>query len=424
MQAPLLATVAVLFFVQALNAADKSFELTVEAGKIDRHQSPVCVLLPLPAGEVKSVVLTTADGKVIHAQITETGLAHRDEHDSTKECELHFILPNLKADDTLKLTASVALGKPGKATGFNWKDTKGEHLDLLFDDRPVLRYMYHPLDESTKERREATFKVFHHLYDPAGKRLVTNGGPTGIYPHHRGIFFGFNKINYGDGKKADTWHCTDDAAQTHEKMLSSEAGPVLGRHRVLIAWHGVGKEVFATEERELTVYNVPGGQLVEFTSELRSAKGTVKLDGDPQHAGFHFRADDEVAQHDAKVQKKEAEPETIFIRPDGVGKPGDTRNWDPKTKQGPVDLSWNAMSFVLGGQRYTVAYLDKPTNPKEARFSERAYGRIGSYFEYEVAEKKPLKVNYRLWLQEKEIAADGAKALDEDFVNPVKVSVK
>jgi hypothetical protein len=424
MKAPLFAFVAVALLLQTAHAAEKTFELTVEAGKLDRNQSPVCVLLPLPAGEVKSVTLKAADGKELPAQITEPGLSHRDEHDPAKECELHFILPKLKAGESLKLKATLTEGKPSKATGFNWKDIKGEHLDLFYEDRPVLRYMYHPLDESTKERREETYKVFHHLYDVTGKRLVTNGGPTGIYPHHRGLFFGFNKITYGDGKKADTWHCTEDAAQTHEKMVSAEAGSVLGRHCVLIAWHGVGKEVFANEERELTVYNVPDGILVEFASLLKTAKGTVKLDGDPQHAGFHFRAEDEVAQHDKKVEKKEAEPETIFIRPDGVGKPGDTRNWDPKTKQGPVDLPWNAMSFVLGGQRYTVAYLDKPTNPKEARFSERAYGRIGSYFEYEVTEKKPLKVDYRIWLQNKQMTVAEGAALDDDFVNPVKVTVK
>ena len=58
------------------------------------------------------------------------------------------------------------------------------------------------------------------------------------------------------------------------------------------------------------------------------------------------------------------------------------------------------MSFVLGGKRYTVAYLDDPGNPKEARFSEREYGRFGSYFEYTIEQDKPLTVNYRLWLQE------------------------
>jgi len=423
MKATLLAAVAALLLVPRAGAAEKTFEITVAAGKVDRHNSPTTVLLPLSTEQAKTVTLQSDDGKVLLAQITELGIMRRDA-DAAKECELHFILPNLKAGASLNLTAAVSDAKPEKPAGFHWKDTKGEHMDLLFDDRPVLSYMYHTLDESTKERREATFKVFHHLYDPAGKRLVTNGGPTGVYPHHRGIFYGFNKVSYGDGKKADTWHCTGDASQTHEKLVYSEAGSVLGRHRVLIAWHGVGKEVFATEERELTVYHVQGGQLVEFASVLKTSKATVKLDGDPQHAGFHFRSADEVAQHDAKVQKKEADPETIFIRPDGVGKPGDTRNWDPKTKEGPTNLPWNAMSFVLGGQRYSVAYLDKPTNPKEARFSERAYGRIGSYFEYELTEEKPLRVNYRLWLQEKEIAVDAAKALDEDFVQPVKISVK
>ena len=41
-----------------------------------------------------------------------------------------------------------------------------------------------------------------------------------------------------------------------------------------------------------------------------------------------------------------------------------------ETRQGPVNLPWNAMSFVPGGKRYAVACLDHPGNPKEARFSE------------------------------------------------------
>jgi hypothetical protein len=50
----------------------------------------------------------------------------------------------------------------------------------------------------------------------------------------------------------------------------------------------------------------------------------VTLDGDPQHAGFHFRADNEVA---AKTSKQ-----TVFTRPDGTDQPGKTRNWpDVKT---------------------------------------------------------------------------------------------
>ena len=92
----------------------------------------------------------------------------------------------------------------------------------------------------------------------------------------------------------------------------------------------------------------PGGTLVDWRSKLTSkVDEPVQLDGDPQHAGFHFRADQEVAAT--------TKAETYYLRPDGKGRPGETRNWDPKTKQGPVNLPWDAMSFVVGGKRYTAA---------------------------------------------------------------------
>jgi len=91
-------------------------------------------------------------------------------------------------------------------------------------------------------------------------------------------------------------------------------------------------------------------------------------------------------------------------------------------KTGPGGVATGALAEP--GWWGVTAYLDKPTNPKEARFSERAYGRIGSYFEYEVTEKKPLKVDYRIWLQNKQMTVAEGAALDDDFVNPVKVTVK
>jgi hypothetical protein len=86
-------------------------------------------------------------------------------------------------------------------------------------------------------------------------------------------------------------------------------------------------------------------------------------------------------------------------------------------------LPWDAMSFVLDGNRYSVAYLDHPANPKEARFSEREYGRFGSYFEYNIEKDKPLLVHYRLWLQEGLIQPERVAALSHDFVDPVSVTI-
>ena len=53
--------------------------------------------------------------------------------------------------------------------------------------------------------------------------------------------------------------------------------PPRGRHRLQIDWHGENKEVFAKEERELTVYHVPGGTMIDFAARLRTTGGLVKL---------------------------------------------------------------------------------------------------------------------------------------------------
>jgi hypothetical protein len=408
---------AALCLLRPAFAAPPTYELTVAAGAHDRKDVPVRVSLPrasLPAGPT-TVILTGPDGKTIPAQLTGPGLL------APKGTwrEIHFILPRLEAGETLRLQATLSTDPPARDDAFSWHDHPGDFTLLRFGMRPVLRYHYRAYDDSSKASRDRTYKVFHHLFSPRGDMLVTGGlsdDPDVHSPHHRGIFFGFNRISYGNGKTADLWHCTNGAHQAHDRFLASEAGPVLGRHRLAISWHGQDKQAFAEEERELTVYHVPGGQLVQFASLLSPNAGPVKLDGDPQHAGVHFRADNEVF---AKTSGQ-----TIFVRPDGTGKPGATRNWDPGTRRGPVNLPWDAMSFVLKSKRYTVAYLDHPRNPKEARTSEREYGRFGSYFEYTLTRDKPLTVRYRFWLQEGLMKPAEVAARSIDFVEPVGVTVK
>jgi hypothetical protein len=394
-----------------------SFSLTVHSGESDRVQTPVRVLLSLPASRAsyRGARLRDPAGRTITGQLAPPGLleerlaeAHRLPAGRALR-ELHFVLPRLESGKTLALRAEISDSAPG-GDAFRWHDTPGDHAELRYGPRPVVRYMYRALD---KRRRVETYKVFHHVFDPAGERIVTKG-PGGRYTHHRGLFYGFNKVTYGGGKKVDIWHCKGDAHQAHARFISTAEGPVLGRHRVEVEWRGVGSEVFAREERELSAYHVEGGVLLEFASRLRAALPPVKLDGDPQHAGFHFRADDEVASKTSK--------ETYYLRVDGRGKPRETRNWPGRRDH--VNLPWNAMSFVLGGKRYTALYLDRPENPKEARFSERDYGRFGSYFEHTLEGDEPLEIAYRVWLQEGEMTVEKAGAKSADFTEPVAVGVR
>jgi hypothetical protein len=394
--------------------ASSSFELTVEAEGRERNNIPVRVPMQrskIGSEPVASVTLARVAGQSIPAQWTAPSLT------SSTAGEVHFILPHLGVGESLQLKGTLST-EPANPAGLTWQDQAGHHVDLKLGSRKIVTYHYERFDESTPADRVRTYKVFHHVYSPNGDRIITGGlndDPKVHSPHHRGIFYGFNRITYGDGKKADTWHCIDGAFQQHERFLAFEQGPILGRHRVEISWHG--KDVaFATEERELTVYNVPGGHLIEFASRLRTTSGRVRIDGDPQHAGFQFRAHNDV---DAFTTNQ-----TIFIRPEGMGTPGGTRNWDPQTRRGPVNMPWNAMSFVLGTNRYSVAYLDHPDNPKEARFSEREYGRFGSYFEYTIEKDKSLTVSYRLWVRDGLMKPEEVATLSKDFLEPVKVTVR
>ncbi len=309
----------------------------------------------------------------------------------------------------LPLAALLCSIAATRADGFAWKDADGEHPILMFDGKPVLEYVRPTFDpKATPEKKtpiaNPTIKPFHHLYDETGTVRLTNG-PEGQYPHHRGLYFGFNNISFV-GQKADVWHCNNGESQRHVAVLNHTAGPNSGGHQLKITWHGKDGQVFATEERGLTVMAGKGGRLIQFTSRLTTTLDAVRLDGDPQHAGFHFRAN---------VDVEKTKDQTYFLRPDRKGEPGKEANWE-KGKGGPVNRPWTAMSFVVGDKRYTAVYLDHPDNPKEARQSERTYGRLGTYFEYDLTKAKPLEVKYRLWMQAGEVSADECATLSKAFV--------
>jgi hypothetical protein len=422
------------------SAEDEGITVTVTVDKVVSAAMPVCVPLSLPKKMASWTAVTAlADPKTsVQGQLTAPGILTDTIKPSAENLvrrDLHFIVNDSLLDaTTAKKAGTFTLNFkqteiPKDKLYFSWKTQVGRFNDLTRHDadgnRRALTYRYQAYDDSTPENRNNTYKVFHHLFDQAG-RQVTNGGHTDdpkvlakFYPHHRGIQMGFNKCSYGEGlkKKADVWHCQKDDHQSHEGFLNVEAGNILGRHRVAVDWHGAGKEVFVKEERELTVYKTPGGSLVEFASRLKPVSGTVKLDGDPQHAGFQFRAHNEVFEKNSK--------QTYYLRPDGKGALGETRNWgDKKSKIWPINLPWNAMSFVLGDKRYTVCYLDHPNNPRESRHSERDYGRFGCYFEREITPDRPLVLNYRLWLQDGEMTGEQVQAIYNAFAAPAKATAK
>ena len=75
------------------------------------------------------------------------------------------------------------------------------------------------------------------------------------------------------------------------------------------------------------------------------------------------------------------------------------------------------MCFTVHDRRYTVSYLDHPDNPKPARYSERDYGRFGSYFATDINTEEPLTVNYRLVIHQGEFEAEEVAKQSEAFLS-------
>jgi hypothetical protein len=393
-------TLPALALVFALAVPASAQKIAVTGGAADELNAVVAAPLPATAKAANSVTLP--DGLHAPAQPTKDGK------------QLVFVLPKLKAGESMQVTPTT-LNYVKAPPHFAFAEEKNGTTDLTFGGRKVLQY-FHPKRDA--QDHYYTFKPFHNVYDPVkGELMLTNSSAKtakdGLYPHHRGLFFGFNKITYGDKQQADVWHGTNNVFSQYEKTLSKEAGEVFAREKSEITWHGKDGKTFATEEREVTVYAVPGttGTLIDWGTTLTTKLDKVRLDGDPQHAGFHFRANQEVA--------KNGKENTYYLRPDGKGKVGETRNWDPKKADlKTVNLPWNAVSFVTGGKRYTVLRINHPDNPKETRGSERDYGRFGDYFEYDLTPKKPLKLKYRVWVQEGEMTVEQCNAMAAAFVHP------
>jgi len=275
-----------------------------------------------------------------------------------------------------------------EGAGFSWSDTEGKYLDLLYDGRKVTRYMY-DYDESSEQRTFETYKVLHHVFDETGEKLLTNG-PDGEnpyskgvkYPHHRGIFIGWSKLQF-EGKSYDTWHMSRGVRQVHQKFLAKKADAKKASSTALIHWKNGEGKVMIEEKRTTTVYRPGGGTilLLDFETELKAANGEVYLNGDPEHAGFQYRPHDDVAKGSADVKAK------YLFHEDGINLKNDK------------DLPWVGMSYGLNGKRYSVEYMSHPSNPKDAVYSAyRDYGRFGAFFKHTIPAGQTLVLRYRIWV--------------------------
>ncbi|MFP6658945.1 MAG: DUF6807 family protein, partial [Pirellulales bacterium] len=255
-----------------------------------------------------------------------------------------------------------------------FREEAGKHLDFLQNDKPIVRYMY-AFDDSTDQARHETYKVYHHVFDPAGEAFITKGS-GGKYTHHRGIFIGFARLGHG-GKTYDHWHMANVNIR-HKQFVEKEANDKSAAVTSLIHWNATDGKPIIEEQRTLRVhfFDKNAHLLTDFVSRLKAVNGEVVLKGDPEHAGMQYRPANEVAQNKSAKYTFHA---------DGI---------NPKKDR---DLPWVALTYKLGQQLYTVQHMRHPDDPSDSVYSAyRDYGRFGNYFVHTIADGDSLTVRYRL----------------------------
>lgn len=367
----------------------EQIHLRVSAPKMDSVDVPVHAVIELPerlAGvPIEEISVELIQLGNLFANVSVPGQIVIN---SAGKTELWWVMPWAKTNSASTWIATLNRETKANKRVFSWKDRKGDYLDLLFDGHKVTRYMY-AYDTSSPQRTFETYKPFLHVFDTERQNLLTNG-PDGIssyqnnkikFPHHRGIFVGWNRLTFEE-QQYDLWHMTG-VAQVHQKFLELVAGPVLARLNSLIKWTDKKGESIIVEQRETTVFRQKNLTvlLLEFRTELKAVRGDVFLNGDPEHAGFQYRAHNDVASGSTDVRA------TYLFHKDDI---------NPKRDK---NLPWVGMSYGLNGRRYSVQHMNHPDNPKPTIYSAyRDYGRFGAFFKQKINANETLTLRYRIWI--------------------------
>ena len=403
-------SIMILLVAATCTAADLQFKIKVNPAGVARRNSPTSIVLSpgreLPANwkatgkERISAFLTPTDGgEPIDAQVVTSK--------TSKGLEVYWI--EKKLDPGKESNYILSIGKAVVTTSslFSFKEDLS-HSDLLYGKKPVWRQMT-AYDPSSKESLHQTYKTFHHVWGFHGDGFITKGA-GGQYTHHRGLFIGFSKTRVGD-KQWDFWHCKGVSVR-HEKYdpAAEVMGPVLGRTLSQTGWYNPEGEVVVRDYRQVTAWRqVEAQTLLDFVITIEAVSDKVNLKGDPQHAGFQYRA---VESKPGKGNK------TTYVRStESTGGKNDV--WE--------GAEWITGIFQHGENNYAVTHMDHPKNPRPTVYSTRNYGRFGAYFEKDLKKGEKLELRYRIFIVDTKKHPDVSVARYEkkywDYIEPSRITV-
>lgn len=263
------AIVASLFaFVMSAYAAEKTFQVTVEAGDFDRRGTVVTFQLPNDlAGQVD---LLQNEGKRAPVQVGKNGLATFQIGEMRKGTQLVYEPIRIPIESSrARSNQHVQANREGDILKFTLAEVTG--LDPK--KRQLMAYQAEP-GIFPRDDIKAVFRrggYLHPIYTPSGKLVTDDFPPNHI--HHHGVWWAWTDTEF-DGRKPDFWNMGDGKGRVEFVSLDDTwSGEVHGgfraRHRFVDLM--ASKPVVALNEVwEVRAYAPPGDSATYWMFDLVS----------------------------------------------------------------------------------------------------------------------------------------------------------
>ena len=386
----------------------------VHAGRHPRRRCPMFVDLPLEEGErPQAVRLTAEDGRELPAQVCAPHpLSARP--GAPNSVRVTFVLPELAAEQSLRLTLAPGAKAPDSPAGVEVKDDGKANVSVTVGGQPltIYRYLGNPMRP-----------CFFPLLGPGGKRVTRSWPITEEiaddprdHPHHRSLW-----VSHGDVNGVDNWGEGEASGyQLHRELLAASGGPVLGVVDARNDWTDHEQRKMLEERRVLTAYAVGEEErLFDFDVSLTATEGDVRL-GDTKEGGIiAFRVAGAIdGNHGGLIENS-------------YGGLGEGECWGKRAQ-------WCDYSGELEGERLGLAIFDHPRSFRHPTFWHvRDYGMYtanpfgwhdfyadpsvdGSHL---LPRGASLHFHYRVYLHRGEAGAAGVADRYHDYANPPAIEI-
>ncbi len=320
----------------------KDYAVTVSAPDHDYREAPVRFTISAPRN-FAAVALFEKD----------TPVPVQDRMIDGSRLEVTFIAHALKKGQSANYRlAFEANARPVPVSGVILDRTADGDLDIRINNELFARY-----DTHTGPNKP----YFYPVFAQGGKRIVRRygvekvDGETHDHPHHRGIWFTHGEVN-GE----DFWSEEPKSAKTvntgYEEVKS---GPVCGYFRAKTDWISHEGKKIAEDTREVRVYNVANGRMMDFEVTMKPVGGPLVF-GDTKEGSFGIRVPDSMRVVAGK-EKGAGHIESSTGIKDGA-------TWGKKA-------AWVDYYGPVEGETLGMAIFDHPSNLRHpATWHVRDYG--------------------------------------------------